>query len=80
MELTVWAFFGPASFALTAASFYVRDILVLRALSICAGAVGYLAWPRQELRKLLKRNPTMDIAMNSVFSVDLTNKLGGAPA
>ncbi len=218
MELTLWAFFGHASFALTAVSFYVKDILVLRALSICAGAVGilynylvpagplwlvifwlcvfmainalriahlvyeskqvsfsdeehelfetifqgfapvefmkllrlgewreagagtvlavegeevdslkliyngevviekggaeiarsrdgtligemsfiqggvasatvkaagptrYLAWPKEELRKLLKRNPTMNVAMNSVFSVDLTKKLGGAPA
>ena len=218
MELTLWAFFGHASFALTAVSFYVKDILVLRALSICAGAVGivynymlpagplwlvifwlcvfmaingyriahlvyesrrvsfsdeehelhetifqsfapvefmkllrlgewreagpgtvlavegealdsltliyngevvvekggaevarsrdgtligemsfiqggaatatvtaagptrYLVWPKQELRKLLRRNPTMDIAMNSVFSIDLTKKLGGAPA
>ena len=218
MELTLWAFFGHASFALTAVSFYVKDILVLRALSICAGAVGimynylvpagplwlvifwlcvfmainglriahlyyerrrvvfseeerelhetvfqnfapvefmkllrlgewreagagtvlavegeevdsltliyngevviekdgaeiarsrdgtligemsfiqggvatatvkaagptrYLAWPKEELRKLLKRNPAMDVAMNSVFSIDLTKKLGGAPA
>jgi hypothetical protein len=218
MELTLWAFFGHASFALTAVSFYVKDILVLRAFSISAGAVGILyyylfpsgprwlvifwlcvfmainafriahlmyetkkvkfsdeerelfetlfrnfapvefmkllrigewraagqgdvlategeevtdltliyngevviekngaevarsrdgtlvgemsflqggaatatvraardtrllIWPKQELQKLLKRNPTMDIAMNSVFTSDLTRKLGGAPA
>ena len=40
----------------------------------------YLAWPKDELRKLLNRNPTMDVAMSAVFSVDLTLKLGGAPA
>ena len=40
----------------------------------------YLAWPKDELRKLLKRNPTMDVAMSALFSVDLTKKLGGAPA
>ena len=40
----------------------------------------YLAWPKDELRKLLNRNPTMDVAMSAVFSVDLTKKLGGAPA
>ena len=45
-----------------------------------AGPTRYLAWPKEELRKLLKRNPTMNIAMNSVFSVDLTKKLGGDPA
>ena len=32
-----------------------------------------------ELRKLLKRNPTMDIAMNTVFNLDLAKKLGAAP-
>jgi hypothetical protein len=42
MELTPWAVFGHTSFALTAVSFYVKDVLVLRALSICAGAVGIL--------------------------------------
>lgn len=218
MELTLWSFFGHASFALTAVSFYVKDMLVLRSLSICAGAVGLLynynlesgplwlvifwlcvfmsinalriahlvyetrqvkfsdeerelfdtlfrnfapvefmkllrlgrwraagegevlategedinelaliyngevviekngaevarsrdgtlvgemsfiqggaatatvraardtrllIWPKEDLQKLLKRNPTMDMAMNSVFTSDLTRKLGGAPA
>ena len=42
MELTLWSFFGHASFALTAVSFYVKDMLVLRSLSICAGVVGLL--------------------------------------
>jgi CRP-like cAMP-binding protein len=37
-------------------------------------------WPKEELQKSLKRNPTMYIAMNSVFTSDLTRKLGGAPA
>lgn len=40
----------------------------------------YLAWPKEELRKMLQRNPTMDVAMNSVFTIDLTKKLDGAPA
>lgn len=37
-----------------------------------------LVWPAVELRRLLKRNPTMDIAMSTVFSLDLAKKLGGA--
>ncbi len=39
-----------------------------------------LVWPKDELRKLLRRNPTMDIAMNTLFSLDLAKKLGGAPS
>lgn len=39
-----------------------------------------LIWPKKELQKLLKRNPTMDVAMNSVFTSDLARKLGGARA
>ena len=35
----------------------------------------YIVWPTDELRKLLTRNPTMDIAMNTVFQLDLTKKL-----
>lgn len=38
----------------------------------------YLVWPQVELRQLLKRNPTMDVAMQSVFNVDLVRKLGAA--
>ena len=34
-------------------------------------------WPKEELKNLLKRNPTMDIAMKHVFSMDLTKKLLG---
>ncbi len=37
-----------------------------------------LVWPSDGLKKLLKRNPTMDIAMSSVFSLDLAKKLAGA--
>ncbi|MEE2981076.1 MAG: hypothetical protein VYA71_05970, partial [Pseudomonadota bacterium] len=37
-------------------------------------------WPKEDLQKLLKRNPTMDMAMNSVCTSDLTRNLGGAPA
>ena len=40
MHFTAWQFFGHATFALTAFSFYVRDILLLRSLSIVAGLVG----------------------------------------
>ncbi len=39
-----------------------------------------LVWPKEELKKLLRRNPTMDIAMNTVFSLGLARKLGGAPS
>ena len=35
----------------------------------------YIAWPRSELRSLLQRNPTMDLAMKSVLSEDLDRKL-----
>lgn len=35
----------------------------------------YVSWPQEELHKLLKRNPTMDLAMQSVLSEDLTRKL-----
>jgi CRP-like cAMP-binding protein len=38
-----------------------------------------LVWPQDTLRHLLRRNPTMDVAMQSVFNVDLIRKLG-APA
>jgi len=37
----------------------------------------YVAWPKDELTKLLKRNPTMDVAMKSVMSADLIQKLAG---
>jgi len=39
----------------------------------------YVAWPREDLRKLLKRNPTMDIAMSNLFQLDLARKLGAPP-
>ena len=32
-------------------------------------------WPKDELRALLRRNPTIDVALNQVFSVDLAKKL-----
>ncbi len=35
----------------------------------------YIAWPQNELRRLLTRNPTMDLAMKSVLSEDLIRKL-----
>lgn len=35
----------------------------------------YVAWSGDELRRLLNRNPSMDIAMKHVFSVDLMRKL-----
>ena len=38
----------------------------------------YLEWPKKALSGLMKRNPTIDVAMKSVFSIDLTRKLAGA--
>ncbi len=35
----------------------------------------YVSWSGEELRRLLHRNPSMDIAMKHVFSVDLMRKL-----
>lgn len=37
----------------------------------------YLAWSGDELRKMLQRNPSMDLAMRHVFSMDLLRKLSG---
>ena len=39
----------------------------------------YIVWPADELKKLLKRNPTMDTAMSTVFQLDLTKKLTTSP-
>lgn len=35
----------------------------------------YVSWPKENLRKLLRRNPAMDVAMGTVFNVDLAQKL-----
>ncbi len=35
----------------------------------------YLAWPKDEMRRLLSRNPSMRFAMESVFSKELSKKL-----
>lgn len=35
----------------------------------------YVSWSGDELRRLLTRNPSMDVAMKHVFSVDLMRKL-----
>lgn len=35
----------------------------------------YLYWSGDELRKMLQRNPSMDLAMRHVFSMDLLRKL-----
>ncbi len=35
----------------------------------------YVSWPKEELRKLLKRNPAMASTLQSVFTEDLTKKL-----
>jgi len=40
----------------------------------------YISWPQDELRKLLKRNPTMDVAMGTVFHMDLAQKLAAQTA
>ena len=37
----------------------------------------YIHWPKEQLKSLLNRNPSMDIAMKHVFSLDLTKKLTG---
>ena len=37
----------------------------------------YVYWPKDNLSALLMRNPSMDIAMKHVFSLDLTRKLVG---
>ncbi|MCH9019440.1 MAG: hypothetical protein IIA73_03650 [Proteobacteria bacterium] len=38
----------------------------------------YLTWSKDDLRKMLRRNPT--VAMKTVLSMELMKKLGGAPA
>ncbi len=38
----------------------------------------YLEWPKEPLGGLMTRNPTMDVAMKNVFSMDLTRKLADA--
>lgn len=35
----------------------------------------YVGWNKDDLTNLMKRNPTMDVAMKSVLSADLINKL-----
>ena len=35
----------------------------------------YITWPETDLRKLLHRNPAMDVAMKHAFSIDLMRKL-----
>lgn len=35
----------------------------------------YLCWPKEDLRQLLRRNPGMSFAMQTVLSTDLTKKL-----
>ncbi len=39
----------------------------------------YLEWPKKALNGLMTRNPTMDVAMKSVFSLDLTRQRGAQP-
>jgi CRP-like cAMP-binding protein len=35
----------------------------------------YIAWPKDKISKLLNRNPSMRIAMQSMLSTDLSKKL-----
>ena len=35
----------------------------------------YVSWPKEDLRKLLRRNPSMAATLQSVFTEDLTKKL-----
>jgi hypothetical protein len=37
----------------------------------------YVYWPKGNLKALLTRNPSLDVAMKHVFSLDLTRKLVG---
>ena len=39
----------------------------------------YVSWPKEELHKLMVRNPTMNLAMRTVFSQDLVRKLSERP-
>ena len=45
---------------------------------LAARPTRYLTWPKDALRKMLRRNPT--VAMKTVLSMDLMKKLGAAPA
>lgn len=38
----------------------------------------YVFWPKSDLQGLLRRNPSIDVAMKHVFSLDLTRKLSGS--
>ncbi len=40
------------------------------------GTCRYLVWSKTELQNLLRRNPTMDISMKTVFSMELIKKIG----
>jgi hypothetical protein len=39
----------------------------------------YVSWPKEELHNLMMRNPTMNLAMRTVFSQDLVRKLTERP-
>lgn len=39
------------------------------------GPTRYIAWPKQDLRGLLRRNPAMSATLQTVFTEDLTKKL-----
>jgi hypothetical protein len=43
----------------------------------CAQKTRYLRWRKEDLRALLKRNPSMRATLQTVFSEDLTKKLLG---
>ncbi len=42
---------------------------------VAATPCRYVSWSGEELRKLLHRNPSMDMAMKHVFSLDMMRKL-----
>ena len=42
-----------------------------------AAPCRYVYWPEADLRSLLRRNPSIDLALKSVFGLDLTKKLAG---
>jgi len=65
---------------------YARDGAMIGEISFLQGGQAnatvsatrpcrYIFWSGAELRKLLSRNPSMDVAMKHVFSIDLMRKL-----
>ncbi len=56
-------------------SFIQGDDTPASATVITTDPCRFVFWPKAELRGLLRRNPTIDVALKHVFSVDLAKKL-----